>query len=409
MKRLTACILMLTLCALLLPAGAEGLWGLLFGGSAGPAIRFEPLPEEIFITENTRVIGADGEGRMLLMTNTQDLWLWDRLESHRVPVSFARQEDAEVIGEACINLVLQTGWRDLKKDERTAKRQELADRQAAWLAERGQTVFANLDQISELYDRLAVPGFQILGLNERYALVAMNRLAGALALDLATGKAFLIPGQRQPTALRGKTVLTMDGLVAADTGEDLAAGWPDHWQEEYGWCYPAALSGNDTALFIATEKSYSPEEQEIRLAAVSAGSVRALTLGRAVRQPRNVLVSADGGHALVYNNALRHEPAWLVNLESGEIVELRIGQYMPVAAAEVGFLCMDIDAWQPVILDPEDGTPQAVALNRGFDWSVMDMVAMSSLVRGANGRFFCSAGVRGGTAYVHGYFVLDGE
>ena len=103
-----------------------------------------------------------------------------------------------------------------------------------------------------------------------------------------------------------------------------------------------------------------------------------------------------------------------VDRETGALTEYEPRKMLPVAPAENGFLCFDLNTYDLLLLDPATGGKTKVGLGSGFDWSALtDISGISGLVSGGDGRLFATSLFRpsrdADAISVHGYFVLEGE
>ena len=420
MKKAIACFLALVM-ILTLPyeAGADGLWEWFFSSSSsGATLCFVPVSDAAFSRDDVRLIGADGDGRMLLMMNTFELYLWDLTANRRVPISFVREEDAAVLSEACVNVVLKETGRNLKGDERTALQQELAEKQAAWLSTRGQTAFTDMDQIAACYPYLVSLGSQVLGTSDRWALVALNNLSVTLMLEFSTGKALLVPGIEGPMDICGSRVLLRDGTIFdAATGEHLQPNLmmptaDDGRPDTLSYAQAVVLCADGTEMALLRDGPLSPEGNDYWLVEVSADTNIAQKIGYFARRvtPNRLLTAGDDRFLLFtsYNSATAKHV--LLDRETRTITALETDRYLPVAGTESGFLCLRLSDYTPIILDAATGgAEKELSLAGGFDWSILNAVMMGSIVQGTENRYFCTTSNTLNRRCVRGFFVLEGE
>lgn len=410
MRKLLACLMIMML-ALPLTAVAEG----------SPVLRFVPAEEEAFnaLTEGavTRLMGASGDGRMLLMVNPYELYLWDRTAHARVPVTFARPEDAETVTDFAVMTVIRQMGRDLNAQQRAEK--EAALRQS--LAEQGTEAFTDMDRIFEQFPRIFALGVSCLGLSRDWALVSCDQAGFALAVDLRSGAGRIFGRDEKPRSLCGSRVLLQDmRILDLETGEcalpELMPA-PDDGRPELN-PFPCAmhLCANGDVLAVLDEGSYSQEGNDCWLVDAAADSNRAIRIGHtdSGRAPNVILTAAGERWLLLFNRAMAiRKGPFILDRVSGEARETEDGQFLPVAAAENGFLCWDLQTYRVFLLDPADGGRTPVSLAPGFNWASMDLTGISSMVGNGLGMYFVPdpsmSPSRTESVAVHGYFVLEGE
>lgn len=208
-----------------LTASADGFFGVLFGSpSSGLALRYVPVANEAFFTldgnQEARLLGASGDGNMLLFFNLYELYLWDQSAQARVPITFARPEDAETMTQlAPTNAVSLTG-RGLKPEQRQEKLDQLREAQTQYLAQRNLTAFANMDQISERFPHLVELKAECAGISDHWALVscgsfpcAAESRVGLQHCRKRSGHALFMPS---PTMRRGDELTIVHGYFVLE-------------------------------------------------------------------------------------------------------------------------------------------------------------------------------------------------
>ena len=429
MKRTLVCILIL---ALLLPLSvhAEGFLNFFFGApSSGLTLQYVPLQDKAFVTTDgemtARLMGTSGDGNMLLLYNPFELYLWDQSIQSRIPVSFARPEDAEAMTQLAPMAVINMIGRNLNREQRTEKLEQLAAQQEEFLGKRGLTAFADLDQIAECFPHIVQLSPQCAGISDHWALVNCVYYPCALAIDLRNGEALAFFRDNQPRSFCKDRILLAEGVLDLETREmttmdklDLMPaeedGRPD--LNMAGLSQSMRLCADGSLFAIGCEGTLDFENgNDYWLINIRADSNRAFRIGKFTYHvaPNTSLVSQDERYLLLYNpSALMWQSVLTMDRETGEVGELEAGKYLPVGVCGKGFLLWDLQTYDAQILDPETNEISKVSLGSGFDWTRMDLTAVSGIVGNGTGMFFPTSPIMrrdSEPTIVHGYFVLEGE
>ena len=429
MKKTLICILAI---AFLIPLGshAEGLFGFFFGtSSSGMTLQFIPAQEEAFFTldghQEARLLGASGDGKMLLLFSPFEVYLWDQSAHVRVPITFVRPEDAETMTQLAPKNVINLTGRNLKPEQRKERLDQLTEKQEQYLAQRNLTAFANLDQISECFPHLVELRAQCAGISDHWALVNCVYYPCSMAIDLRNGEALVFFQDHQPRSFCGDRILFADGILDLETREMTTMdklglmpaeddGRPD--LDLGGLSRSMRLCADGSLLAIGCDGALDFDNgNDYWLVDVRTDSNSTFKIGNFLYSyaPSTLLASKDERWLLLYNDAsVLRKSVLVADRGAGQTRELESGRYLPVAAAGKGFLMWDLSTYDVVFFEPETNAFQKVTLGSGFDWTRLDLTSVSSIVGNGTGMLFMPSPMMrrdGEPTIVHGYFVLEGE
>lgn len=409
MKKLFVCLLAL---ALALPAAGSAEWLASFFGApaSGLTLRYVAVPEAAFSAENDRVLAASPDGRFVLISNPYAVYLWDCTARRRIPISFAGEEDLELLNLYALNAALGTQGIKLNKEQREKRIADLEAVRDSYLARLGLTRFTDLDQIADCYPRTVNLFAQCTGFDGQIAAVECPQFAIAFSVDLTTGEAKLFEKGDQIMAIGSGMVLYRSHFADLATGEplipDLTVAADDGRPDDLTLPQGAAFCADGSVVYVSPSGAFSPEGNDYWLTHAAKDANTAYMIGNYAysRAPGSILLSCEDRWALLYSrSAATYNPAILMNLETGEISEIEAGKLLPVAAAKNGFICWDLKTYDVVLLDPVTGEQAKISLARGFDWSQLNYAAVGSIVGNGQGMLFTQR------QPLHGYFVIEGE
>ena len=428
MKKTLVCILAL---ALLLPltAQAEGFLGFFFGTpSSGLTLQYVPVQDKAFVTldgqTTARLMGTSGDGNMLLLYNPFELYLWDQRAQCRIPVSFARPEDAEAVTQLAPMAVINMIGRNLKKEQRNERMEQLTSQQEEYLAKRGLTAFANLDQIVECFPQIVQLGPRCVGISDHWALVNCVYYPCALAIDLRNGEALVFINENQPKAFCEDRIFMSEGILNLETREmtygeqlGLMPAQNDGRPADLSFLYNSfKLCKDGSLLTIGWEGTINYEEgNSYWLVDVRTDSNRAARIGFYFYSyaPDRFLATEDERYLLLCSaSGAYYKPFVIFDRENGSVTEFEASQYLPIVATKNGFLLWDLNTYDVLILDPTTCETRKVGLGSGFDWNKLNLGTLPYIIGNGQNMFFepnSIISMEGETTYVHGYFVLEGE
>ena len=400
MKR--PCLIFLLILSVCLPAPAclaEGL-----------TLRYVPVTEAAFAETNDRVIGAAPDGRMVLIANTFDLYLWDTVNGCRVPISFPDEEDQALLTMYGTEAAAVLNARSLTAAQREERIRALSAKRDDYLRERGLSSFTTLDQLAECFPHLLPLAARCTAVYDRWALAECAKAGLTLLVDMQAGTARFLEKGMKAYAMNAGRLLTSEGLTDLETGElsqpDLAPAAGDEWPALRGPAVAARLGADGGLQLLLPEGSVVPAGNDFWLLDAAQGHKKLLRIGHYQygRQPDTILAAAGERYLLLFNlNAYRTTPPVLVDRERETAEELS-RQLLPICAAGSGFLCLDADALEVVLLDPASGKAGGILLAEGYDWSALTPGEAVSMIGNGQGLLFCQQ-----KAPLHGYFAMSGN
>ena len=424
MKKAMVLLVLLTL--LPVAARAEGFLGFLFGGgSSGPTLRFVPVDEAAFRTENerlvNRLIGASEDGNMLLMVNVYELFLWDQTAHRRVPLTFSREEDREALTSLLPMAVLTSGIPGKRDQEALEKLTALVEE---FLQKQGSTAIENLDQFTGFRPQIISLGAQCMGLSGNWALVSLNQASCALAIDLRTGESLVFFQDMVPRSFCDGRILFDDGVLDLESGELTGlerlglVPAPEDGRPELSFLpNNRTICRDGSLLAFGQEGAFDVEGNDFWLLDVTTTDNKVSRIGHFdfTHVPARIMTTGEDRWLLLCQPGISYSfPFFVLDRETGALTEYEPRKMLPVAPAENGVLCFDLTTYDLLLLDPATGGKTKVGLGSGFDWSALtDISGISGLVSGGDGRLFATSLFRpsrdADAISVHGYFVLEGE
>ena len=427
MKKLLVCFLSVLL---LLPftVQAEGWLDFFFGSpSFGLTMRYVPVQEEAFMSLDGQMIGrlmaASEDGNMLLIYSPVEIYFWNQSTMSRVPVTFARPEDAEKMTQLAPQAAFNSIRGNLRTEKGKERLEELTAQCQEYLSARGLTAFANMDQISECYSHIVQLGAQCVGISDRWALVRSVYFSCLLAIDLRNGETLILDDRSRVLTICEDKVFTIEGLLNLETREMTPIDQLDlMFAEDDGLTYVnfsddiIYLCKDGTIMAIGREGPKSDDAIPYHLVNVCADSNRVYSIGSywTNHGPDTIVATEDERWLLLYNAAaVVRDSVILLDRVTGDITELEAGHYLPLAATKSGFLLWDMYTYVFTVMDPATAEMKKVELGDSFDWSCLDLVAVSGIIGNGLNMYFepkpLTIRMVDGSAYVHGYFVLEGE
>ena len=404
-KKLLACLLVLCL----LPAGAlAGGWlDALFAAASsdGTSLRYVSVPEEAFTEPSSRVIGASGDGRNVLIMNNYEIYLWDTLENKRLPLHFSNEEEIAAFDAYLDTAIVNNQVLRLNKEQREARMTEIKKVKETYLKNHLLTHFTSFDHINDCFPHIVPIGASVEYLSPHYAIIAANQLGLAFLADLQTGECNLL-GNSRDVALYEDKLLTADGIVLLTTGETTMPAYQE--ADASGLSHRVnrmELTKDDAVVSLIPSDTTDPADftREMYLVDLSTERTRIVDLGKysMTGEPNKLLITGDGRYAAAYNPSPAYSSqAVIIDRESG-LVKPIDEALMLVTSSEDGFICYDYaNTYMLVLLDPETmkyGTLAVTGLDLG---SAFTYTAASSVIGNGNGLYFVQREV------LHGYFEL---
>lgn len=321
---------------------------------ASNVIRYTPAPFGALPSEDHWVIAGTSDGQKLLVS---DIWLdayvWDGVARTRLPLTFARQEDAELFILRFESLTLMR----LKTDQRASAQERLAANREKYLAQHGLDRFQTLNQVLDCFGRGETPGrIQCLQGNDRYACLVNYQVPFFYLLDWETAKIQSMPDEMN-ISLCGDRFLHCDqtgqgAILDLTTWEETPVSL---LQSAYGQVKSVTgvhLFPDGSVALLGRSDMVRDEESKKMLETdyfvLNAGRTDAvcLTLGDSVnmQSPNQILCTDDGGYALVNNtNWGIQNGAILIDLKACEATAIA-PSLVPVAGLDSIFLCYDMNA-----------------------------------------------------------------